>query len=203
MNTRLMIFRKIILALSFILLTMNLYAQWTKEDSIWIEGVKSGRIKLELTPEAQKAIDEGRLLETERPNLKMRKHSPQLPISKEFTDIRPEEEETYFIDLSSLPPGVIMLRDVPDSVSRKSLVYVAPPKDYISMKQIRIGTSGFYITAHTGDLNPIVKDGQSKGGAMAGIGFAFSMEDLLRYVFMPSERAKKRNRKYATAWKYY
>lgn len=197
-----MVLRKIILPLSFILLTMNLYAQWTKEDSIWIEGVKSGRIKLELTPEAQKAIEEGSLIETEKPNVKLRKNSSQLPISKEFTGIRAEEEPES-IDLSSLPPGILMLRDVPDSVSRKSLVYVAPPKDYISMKVIPIGTSGVYITAHTGDLNPIVKDGQSKGGAMAAIGYTFSMEDLLRYVFMPSERAKKRNRKYATAWKYY
>lgn len=198
-----MVLRKILLPLSLILLSINLHAQWTKEDSVWIEGVKSGRIKLELNPETKRAIEEGRLIDTENPNAKLLEYSSQLPIFKEFTNIRPEDEEYEVIDLSSLPPAVLMILEVPDSTSQRSFVYVAPKKNYISMKKIPIGTKGIYITAHTGELNPIVKDGQSKGGAMAGIGYAFSMEDLLRYAFMPSERAKKRNRKYATAWKYY
>lgn len=195
--------RKKLLLLTLILLTMNLHAQWTKEDSTWIEGVKSGRIKLELNPETRKAIEEGRLIEAEKPNAKLLEHSSQLPVSKEFTDIRPEDEEYQIIDLSSLPPSLLMIIEIPDSTTKRSFVYVAPPKDYISMKQIPIGTTGIYITAHTGDLDPIVKDGQSKGGALAGLGYSFSMEDLLRYAFMPSERAKKRNRKYAIAWKTY
>jgi len=42
-----------------------------------------------------------------------------------------------------------------------------------------------------------------KGVAMAGAGATFDMEGILRQVFWSSERAKKRNRKYATAWKFY
>lgn len=199
-----MLLRKTTYLCSLILFTMSLHAQWTKEDSVWIEGVKSGQIKLELNPETKKAIEEGRLIKIAPPNNEMRESSAQLPITKEFTDIKPEDEAYQkLIDPSSLPPAILLRLDVPDSAQIRSFVYVAPPKDYISMKLIPIGTSGIYVTAHTGDLNPIIKDGQSRGGAMAGVGIGFSMEDILRQIFMPSERAKKRNRKYATAWKYY
>lgn len=198
-----MVLRKVTSLLSLILLTMNMHAQWTKEDSVWIEGIKSGKIKLELNPETKKAIEEGRLIEAEKPNAKLLEHNLPLQITKEFTDIRPEDEEYLVIDISELPPALLMMLELPDSISKKSFVYVAPPKDYISMKQIPIGTKGIYITAHTGDLNPIVKDGQSKGGALGGLGASFSLEDILRYTFLPSERAKKRNRKFATAWKTY
>lgn len=195
--------RKLLLLVILIFLTANIYAQLTKEDSIWIEGIKSGRIKIELTPETRKAIEEGRLIDTEKPNIKLLESTPQLQILKEFSGIRPESDEEELIDLSTLPSSVFILRDIPDSAKRKSFVYVAPPVNYISLKIIPIGKNGFYITAHTGELDAIVKDGQSKGGALVGVGYSFSMEDLLRYAFMPSERAKKRNRKYATAWKFY
>lgn len=199
-----MLLRKTTCLCSLILFTLSLHAQWTREDSVWIEGVKSGKIKLELNPETKKAIDEGRLIKIAPPQNAMRGSAAQLPITKEFTDIKPEEEEYgHSINPASLPPAILLRLDVPDSARIKSFVYVAPPTDYISMKLIPIGTSGLYVTAHTGDLNPIVKDGQSRGGAMGGVGFAFSMEDILRQIFMPSERAKKRNRKHATAWKYY
>jgi hypothetical protein len=36
-----------------------------------------------------------------------------------------------------------------------------------------------------------------------GLGVSFSAEDLLRSIFWKSERAKKRNRKHANAWKSY
>ncbi len=198
-----MILRKLLFLLLLTLLTVSLHAQWTKEDSLWIEGVKSGRIKPELNPEVKKAIEEGRLIEAEKPNAKLLEQSSQLPISKEFTAIRPEDEEYRIIDLSDLPPALIIRLTLPDSIARGSFVYVAPPKDYISMKQIPIGTKGIYITAHSGVLDPIVKDGQSKGVILGGIGYSFSMEELLRHIFMPSERAKKRNKKYAVAWKTY
>lgn len=189
---------------STLLLTSNLFAQqWSREDSLWIEKVKSGKIKIELNPETKKAIEEGMLIGTEKPENKLKESPSQLPITREFTDILPEDVEIEQLDLSSLPPSVFLRLDIPDSAKQKSFVYVAPTKDYLSMKIIRIGTDGFYITAHTGDLNPIVKDGQSRGGAMGAVGYGFSMEDILRQLLMPSERAKKRNRKYATAWKFY
>ncbi|MDD4514595.1 hypothetical protein [Massilibacteroides sp.] len=198
-----MIIRKLLLLVSCFLLAANISAQLSKEDSLWIEGVKSGKIKIELNPETKRAIEEGRLIRSDKPNTQLLESSSELPILKEFTGIQPEEEDTEIIDLSSLPPGVFMLYDIPDSTQLKSLVYVSKNRDYISMKRISIGSKGFYVTAHTGDLSPEIKDGQSRGGALAGIGYAFSMEDILRYIFWPSERAKKRNRKYATAWKTY
>ncbi|MDD4660213.1 MAG: hypothetical protein PHF73_06035 [Massilibacteroides sp.] len=183
--------RKLLMFVVFVSIATHLYAQWTKEDSIWMEDVKSGKTKIELNQETLKAIEEGRLIGTDRPNNQLRESSSQYSITKEFTGIQ------------SVPSSIFILREIPDSGCRKSFVYVAPPKDYISMKRIPIGTGGLYLTAVTGDLNSIVKDGQSKGGALAGIAYSFSMEDLLRYVFWSSERAKRKNRKNATAWKYY
>ncbi len=188
----------------FISATTNLFAQWTKEDSLWMEDVKAGKIKIELNPETQKAIEEGLLIGTERPRIQLIESPSEYSITKEFTGIQPEwEEEEKPIDFSTLPPSIFILRDIPDSACQKSFVYVAPPQNPIRLKRIPIGISGLYITAVTGDLNPIVKDGQSKGGALAGIGYCFSMEDLLRYIFWSSERAKVRNKKHATAWKNY
>lgn len=179
------------------------FAQWTKEDSLWMEDVKSGKIKIELSPEAKKAIEEGRLLRFEKEDIDLQRAESQLPILKEFENIQPEEKETEPMDITKLPPSIFLRRDIPDTAHVNSFVYVGPQKNYITMKVIPIGTTGFYITAHTGDLNPIVKDGQSRGGALLGVGYCFSMEDILRYIFWPSERAKRRNSKYATAWKNY
>lgn len=196
--------RKHIILVSLFFLTINLHAQWTKEDSLWIEAVKSGKIKIELNPETKKAIEEGRFLKTDKPvSLELLEAPSRLPILREFILIPPEDIDAKTIDPTTLPSAVFFLYDIPDSAKTKSYVYVAPPPDYISMKRIPIGTNGFYISANTGDLNPTVKDGQSRGGGMATIGYAFSAEDILRHIFWASERAKKRNRKHAVAWKYY
>lgn len=198
-----MVNRKTLLLPFFILIAINLHAQLTKEDSIWIEKVKSGKIKLKLNPETKKAIEEGALINADKPSAKLRNEASELPLSKEFTDIRPKDEDYEYTDTLSLPPAVWMIRKIPDSSYQRSFVYVAPPKNYITMRKIPIGTNGIYITAETGDLNPFVKDGGTQRGALGTVGYSFSMEDLLRYAFMPSERAKMRNRKKATAWKYY
>lgn len=197
-------YRKYPLFLTLLVLATTLHAQWTAEDSIWIEGVKSGKIKVELNPEVMNAIEEGRFLETDQPTrLKLLESPSRLPINKDFMLDAPKKIEDKRIDPATLPSAVLLLYAIPDSANRKSLVYVPPKKDYISMKIIPIGNNGFYISANTGDLNPLVKDGQSRGGAMASVSYMFSAEDLLRHIFWASERAKKRNRKYATAWKYY
>lgn len=198
-----MCLRRFLLFTSCILLSSSIYAQWSKEDSLWMEDVKAGKIKIQLDPEVQKAIEEGRFIRTERADKELLESPSQYSITKEFTGIRPEKEENEPIDFSSLPPAIFFLYDVPDSTDKKSVVLLKKPKDYISMKQIPIGTSGVYITATTGELNPIVKDGQSRGGALLGVGYGFSMEDILRHLLMPSERAKKRNRKNARTWKNY
>ena len=41
--------------------------QWTKKDSIWLKKVLSGKEKLELNPEAKKAIESGELTNLEEP----------------------------------------------------------------------------------------------------------------------------------------
>jgi len=48
-----------------------------------------------------------------------------------------------------------------------------------------------------------VKDGQSRGSINAVFKTRFSMEDILSGIFSKSERAKRKNRKKANAWKNY
>ena len=47
--------------------TGYLYAQWTEKDSVWLRNILSGKEKLELNPEALKAIRSGTLINTEEP----------------------------------------------------------------------------------------------------------------------------------------
>jgi len=50
-----------VLSLS-LLFAGRLYAQWTEADSVWLQGVISGKTELRLKPEVKKAIEEDRLI---------------------------------------------------------------------------------------------------------------------------------------------
>ena len=81
--------------------TDYLYAQWTEKDSVWLQKILSGKEKLELNPEALKAIQSGTLINTEE------------SIQKDFTEfVRPKDSEDHN------PNRKVALKDLPPSVFR-------------------------------------------------------------------------------------
>ena len=57
----------------FVCINIHLgHAQWTKQDSIWLQGVLAGKDSIKLNPEFQKAIQSGYYLnpQTEKPMAK-------------------------------------------------------------------------------------------------------------------------------------
>ena len=171
-----------------------------------MEGVASGKIKLELNPETQKAIREGMFISTDKPTIQPLHAPNDLSITKIFTDIKPENfslAEHDTIDFSKLPPSVFMLYEE-DGIAIKSVVFLPIPPKTIDFDFIRIGNTGTIMKIHaTNAYSDVVKDGQRRGGFVYSVSQSFSADNLLRSVFHPSFRAKKRNKKHATAWKNY
>jgi len=194
---------KALFIIILLLQTNTALAQWSKEDSVWLQNILSGKVKLELTPEAQKAIEEGSLIITDQPTNPSLSAPSVLPIERSFSNIKPEGEDAP-INLSKIPPSVFMQLNIDTTAVWESLViinYHTPP---IEMKIIPLGNGRFYIASSADRPSyHMVRDGMRPDMVSAGVGASFSAEDLLRYFFWPSERAKRRNRKHANAWKGY
>jgi len=196
---------RIILIVICIMQTGVVFAQWTKEDSVWMQDVTSGKVKVKLDPEVQKAIDEGTFIIIGPSDNQPSSASPTLPIDKSFEGIKPEQHDENSrlpFDFTQFPPSVFMLMDI-DSILPKSLVIVPSRIPAIEMKVIPLGKSRFYIVGNTRNSPITIKDGIRSNAVSTGIGMSFSLDEILCQIFSPSERAKKRNRKHATAWKYY
>jgi hypothetical protein len=181
--------------------TNTALAQWSKEDSVWLQNVLSGKVKLELTPEAQKAIEEGTLIITGQPANPNLSAPSVLPIERSFSNIKPEDEDAP-IDFSKIPPSVFMQLNIDTTTVWESLVfteYRAIPLEI----NVPLGGGRYSIVSGTDVSYQIVKDGIRSDMVSTGVGMSFSAEDILRYLFWPSERAKKRNRKHANAWRGY
>ena len=180
--------------------THALYAQqWTKEDSVWLNKVLSGKQELRLKPEVEKAIKEGNLLNMDkRSYINQMKSAPtQLPITKDFSSyVKPTGEPyirdtaTHKINLDSITPSMYMKYYGPKIVPQVELGsfsleglenYEIPPK--------------FYFTT-----DPLNKGGGSGSG---GASKTFGAAEALEWIFSPAARAKARNRKHANAWKTY
>lgn len=106
----------IILLLICLSNTEYLYAQWTEKDSVWLQNILSGKEKLQLNPEALKAIQSGTLINTEEPASQMimaPEHSPAQSIQKDFSEfVRPsdtDENPHRKVALKDLPPAVFRL----------------------------------------------------------------------------------------------
>jgi hypothetical protein len=156
--------------------TETLYSQWTKEDSIWLQDVLSGKEELRLNPEVLKEIELGTWLNTnpEKPLYKEESGSSTLRslISKDFSEyIKPLEEEKETNPLS-IPSAVFIRQGLTNPL----------PDHKISKILFR--------TPESVKENAVRPSGMSFG-------------DALNLLFMPSERAKARNRKNANAWKTY
>ncbi|MDR1203363.1 MAG: DUF4858 domain-containing protein [Tannerellaceae bacterium] len=157
-----------------------IYAQWTKEDSVWLDNVLSGKEAIKLNPEFQKAIESGTLLNTDiiTPSEQMKIVPGRIPLNKDFTEylspgkIQKDMEDLRDVDPFSIPPAVFMR--------------YGPA---ISLQEDKFNKAAF--------MTP----NRIKENAVRPSGHSF--DDALRSIFSPSFRARERNRKNATAWKRY
>lgn len=155
------------------------YAQWTEKDSVWLQNVISGKEKLELNPEALKSIESGTLINTEKPASNMimaPATSPASVVLKDFSEyVRPEDVE------KNNPNRKVALKDLPPAVFRLYGMNIP----YRRFKMF----GSFYVP-------PSIKENAVKP---TGISF----DDMLKQVFMPSERSKRRNAQRWQTQKYY
>lgn len=91
------------------------YAQWTEQDSIWLQNVLAGKDTIQLNPEFQKAIQDGSFLNPDGPVGKPQLAAPTaLPITKDFSEyIRQEDTTRRKVALKDLPPAVFWLHNPP------------------------------------------------------------------------------------------
>lgn len=111
---------KLLLIMMGICMSGGMYVsaqQWTKKDSIWLKKVLSGKEKLELTPEAKKAIESGELINLEEAAREMKlAPTEQLPITQDFSEyIRPDSTKRK-VPLKNLPPAVFWLYHPPRGI---------------------------------------------------------------------------------------
>lgn len=71
-----------------------MYAQWTKNDSIWLQNVLSGKDTLKLNIETQKAIESGSFLNTTPHTTPMISNPAILPILKDLSEYTPLVDTT-------------------------------------------------------------------------------------------------------------
>lgn len=96
--------------------TQYVHAQWTKKDSVWLQNVLSGKEKLQLNPEALKAIQSGSLLNTEPASEMKMAPVNRLPILKDFSEyINPGDTTRRKIALKDLPVAIFKLHGPPPS----------------------------------------------------------------------------------------
>lgn len=111
---------KLLLIVLGICLSGKMYVsaqQWTKKDSIWLKKVLSGKEKLELNPEAKKAIESGELINLDNPANHMKlAPTEKLPVTQDFSEyIRPDTIKRK-VALKQLPPAVFWLYHPPRGV---------------------------------------------------------------------------------------
>lgn len=166
---------KIIIVIIYISTIQLTHAQvWTKKDSLWLQRVKRGEEKIQLNEQTKLAIKNGNFFNTEPIGKQKISKSTLLPIQDNFSEyIHPEFKRT----LKSY-------KDVPSAVFLRRDLETKP----LSKSEIR----AFEITEK---LKEEMKSYQKGKGS-------FSADDILKHIFMPSERRKKKNRKRAAAFKY-
>ena len=154
--------------------TGYLYAQWTEKDSVWLRNILSGKEKLELNPEALKAIRSGTLINTEEPasNMIMSPElSPAQSIQKDFTEyVRPKDTDynpNRKVAPKDLPPAVFMLYGMNKPLPKVKML------------------GSFQVS-------PGIRAEARKPS-----------DDMLQQVFMPSARYKRKNAQRWRTQKYY
>lgn len=180
-----------------------IYAQWTEVDSLWLKSMVEGKDSIRLNSETMRAIEEGTFLNGENPFAQPLDAPLILPITRDFWDIRPED--TLAVDYDSLAPAAFnrfrRMREK-DSLSLSEAFRLR--LKFHEQDEFQIGQSPFAVSAGAKSLfDDTVKDGQRRGCVGGSVGVRFSLDDLLMYVFRPSERRKRKNKKKAENLKYY
>ncbi|MCD8043535.1 MAG: hypothetical protein LUH10_10790 [Tannerellaceae bacterium] len=140
----------------------------------------SGGDSVKINPEFMQSIREGILLNISPDYPEQSLFSPDLPIMKDFSEYIYSDSTKSLMPLDQLPTFVIMRQGLDVTIKDTTL-------------------QSFMI--HEKDLELLRNAYYSSGPN--GVGARFSMEDILRHIFWKSERAKKRNRKHANAYKFY
>ena len=149
---------------------------WSREDSVRLANILSGKDTLRLNPEFQRAIQDGTFINA-HPTLKMQEtDKSDIPIIKDFSDyIRPDEKTLYdgrsSVIIPQMPPQAAIRQLEP------------APKE-----KLRMNPQAFSIP------------GVSKRTPMQGIGTDFN--HVLSYLFSKKYRQHVKNRQRAASWKY-
>lgn len=91
----------------------SIQAQWTEKDSLRLQQILSGKEKLEMNPEALRAIRSGSLLDRDEPVSGMKSKENPLPILKDFTEYLKVDTPAPKVAWTDLPPAVFKLYGPP------------------------------------------------------------------------------------------
>lgn len=157
-------------------------------DTAWLRRARSG--ELELNEATLRAIRSGTLL-SPSPAAAALRHSPaDLPLVITFDSIRPTGGPTARPD--QLPPAVYRLYESvalpqPNAPTGSCMLSAATVSDLRALRRIGLRRAGHV----------------APGMLPAGIGIPVNFENMLRFVFWPSHRAKLHNARHAQAYKSY
>lgn len=149
------------------------YAQWSREDSLWLRNVLEGKDSLRLNIEAIRAIERGDLLNNSLPKTQtmMRISRPKLEIAKDFSQYINVTDTAGKLALKDLPPGVFWLHQIE---------YVSP----------RYKVNPMFFKVYPNSLRKL-RDGKNEGPTINGLDFAHP----LNYVFSKDYRQHVINQK--------
>jgi len=172
----------------------TIYAQdSTAQDSLQLVKILVGKDSVLLNDATRKAINAGTFIRNPFAPEQLKSSPLEIPIIKSFEGVT-KPESNRLKEPYELPPSVYMLYMLqrPDTVPMiRKEAYTFSPKtveELVALEKLtpRKATVDDPTTLRT-----------------PGAGGSFSAENILRTIFWPSHRAKKRNAKNANAWKTY
>ena len=157
-------------------------------DTAWLRQARSG--ELELNEATLRAIRSGTLLSPSPAAAALLHSLADLPLVITFDSIRPTGGPTARPD--QLPPAVYRLYEPvplsqPNAPTGSCMLSAATVSDLRALRRIGLRRAG-----HVGS-----------GMLSTGIGIPVNFENMLRFVFWPSHRAKLHNARHAQAYKSY
>ena len=174
-------------------LCIAVYSQeWTAEDSLWMQRVQEGTKTIRLNEATRKAIESGTLIRDPMFSKQLKSSPSEMPIIKSFEGITAPVNKPKPQDL---PLSVYKIY-VQNLNMKDSLPVV--PKMALSLSAEQIAE-----LKNLDKLTPRKATVDDPLTIRSGASGSFSAEDILRTIFLPSHRAKKRNAKNANAWKTY
>jgi len=171
---------------------MAVYSQeWTVEDSLWLQRIHNGTENFHLNEATQKAIESGTLIRDPFTSIPLRIHPSELPIIRSIEGITAPENRPKPYEL-------------PVSVYRIYIQNLDMKDSFPIIRQEAISFGSLESFRALDVLTPRKATVDDPTTLRSGsVGSGFSAEDILRTIFWPSHRAKKRNAKNANAWKTY